>query len=731
MSPKKRGQRAPIALNLFDLPDTPTTPELRVKKRNGRIESFSIQKLARSIRQALNTAGQQEDEVEFSLASAIQTYLRDTYGTESIIPSDEIHQLVIQVLTDFGDKESAKTYRDYGRFKRLQQHLISKEKELLKAQKPSADGESSVSLLFDPNELLRIRVGNILERFDIKPEKKEDICNRVLDFLHQLQMTDPSEFFILELCQAIVAQQGINIRSASTHSYIHISTQTFFETYQKSNVAFSPKLINLKLGKIVKEEMVKSCLYPPNVVKAIEKGFLLTYPIDAIDEFDTLEVVSSTLWQQYEAFQRSSSTNIRTPDIFWSALIDITEFWSDFYTQTIHWHAFNWAIAPLLKVLEGNDYRRWIIQWLEELKRYSHYYPCKLSLSFTDTLPPSYLISSAIGGGGVDLGTPYESYRTQAQEFILDTFDVLAHKKHVSDFSYNPIKLQFLYPLHLNHTSTLWQDIVQFIENQSGYLDVEFVPSEHIQKDVLIETTRVTINLARIALLSKSREAFISTLYEVCDLAFQAIESKLQFLLHSHDPGNQPTIVDRSFQFLHMNEDSSALLTYPVCIALAGLQEAIYVLWELKKKVRAIDIFSLAEPLLKKIQSVIHSIAESKHMRYRLAIETNFDKLQMLAIQDYEDYPKISLTLDITMPPNWFVPTYSSHLCSISFEEARELVPLLDYITNIARMFSYPCPIHLQPTRDWDGILMSEVIYLLEKHLTDPVPIGFRLAKKQ
>jgi hypothetical protein len=57
MKSPRDSDKSPYLFDLFGLPSIPIHGALRVKKRDGHIESFSLQKLSDSIKKALQSAG--------------------------------------------------------------------------------------------------------------------------------------------------------------------------------------------------------------------------------------------------------------------------------------------------------------------------------------------------------------------------------------------------------------------------------------------------------------------------------------------------------------------------------------------------------------------------------------------------------------------------------------------------------------------------------------------------
>ncbi|MGC9053593.1 MAG: ATP cone domain-containing protein, partial [Candidatus Hydrogenedens sp.] len=89
-SPRKPNKKD-FLFDLFGFPILPIQGALRVKKKDGHIEPFSIQKLAESIRKALQSAEVDENGLDYSFATAVKTYLRECHGLEAIISSQEIN----------------------------------------------------------------------------------------------------------------------------------------------------------------------------------------------------------------------------------------------------------------------------------------------------------------------------------------------------------------------------------------------------------------------------------------------------------------------------------------------------------------------------------------------------------------------------------------------------------------------------------------------------------------
>ncbi|MFA6466961.1 MAG: adenosylcobalamin-dependent ribonucleoside-diphosphate reductase [Patescibacteria group bacterium] len=95
-----------------------------IKKRDGRIENFDINKLIFSLSQSITSTGLKDNPISGQLSKEVVKYLEDSYSNNQNITSDDIRSAVNIVLLDNNYPEVAKVY-----FKTRGQKLV-KEKEI-------------------------------------------------------------------------------------------------------------------------------------------------------------------------------------------------------------------------------------------------------------------------------------------------------------------------------------------------------------------------------------------------------------------------------------------------------------------------------------------------------------------------------------------------------------------------------------------------------------------------
>ena len=713
-------QKSPFLFDLFGLPSIPIQGALRVKKRDGHIESFSLQKLSESIKKALQSAGIEENELEYSLATAIKTYLRECHGLEAIVTSEEINSLTVQILREMGQLKTMRSYMEFCRQKRLQQKLISKIKnsDVLPKKKTEDTSQELYPAAQQNLDILTQKINQVLEPLDLNKRICKKITQQILEILNQLQYHQPTSYFISELCLLLLNREGI-IHNAR-NPFVNLPVAECIEIMREGSAEdIDPEMTDMSLGKKVKEQISRSLIFSPEIIDAHDTGLIHLHYIERIDRFLSLEQPAYYFWM----LNREKLSSLQSPEDFWNLLTDTYYRWTDFFLNPIVWWGFNWAIAPLIKGLEGNDYKNWVFNWIKQCEEVSQEFP-GMQVILDWSLPQKWMDSPAFGHKGKNLGAPCSSYETVAQNLMVDTLECIRQKEDCPPYLTDSILWRLNLPLEIDPSSVFWPLLASCVEDREVPISLQFTPREAMDMTSRVELWGVTINLARIAYKNPTKDNFYSAVYEACLLAIQAWEEKLNFLL-KYAGETSANLWQSLLDQLYKNPKERLPLTaFPMALNISGVNECIHLL-NPGIELKPLELWEQAEGLLKKIRTMLNGCIHGKDLKVQFSLETNVEILKQLAQKDTDEFPDL-LPIINTGNPFHFSPYYATEISPLVFYHPEKLTPLFDKLFATASLFDKPLQVSFLPERVWDSLILSEVIQLFGKMNKNFTPIQFR-----
>ncbi|HOV31944.1 MAG TPA: ATP cone domain-containing protein [Candidatus Hydrogenedens sp.] len=718
MEPSRDSDKSFYLFDLFGLPSIPIHEAFRVKKRDGHIESFSLQKLSDSIKNALQSAGIEDNNLEFSLATAIKTYLRECHGLETIITSEEINSLTIQILREMGQKEALRNYMEFSRQKRLQQSIISKLKRVVPVpKKKNDDTTQELNLNIKQNfDELKKRITQILFPLNLSKHITTKIAYEAIEILNQFRYYEPSISFIKELCTFLLNRDGITYTKRELHVDLPAgSCIEIMAAYIDDNA--DPESTDRTLGKMVKEQISRLTIFSSEIIGAHDIGTIHLHSLEKIDRFYSLEQPAYYFWQ----FGKEELSFIQSPADFWSLMKDTYSDWNKFFFNPIVWWGFNWAIAPLVNGLEGNDYKNWIFQWIKECKEISYDSP-GMQVILDWSLPKSWMFLNAYGDQRKDLGTPYINYKTIAQDLMLDILECVSQTKGKPTYPKNSILWRLNLPLEIDASSILWSSLVSCVEDNEIPVSLQFAPAELSKMIPKLELWGVTINLAQIAYNSTNEYDFYSGVYSACLLAIQACEEKLEFLLRY---GCKAGVLWRFFirKIFAYSKRRPTFASFPFNINISGLNECIHLLHKSKKQ-KPLELWSNVEIVIKNIRNILNSCSRGKNLNLHFALETNREILNEMVLKDIDGFSE--LLSKIGRDPYDIFDLNTGEITPLVFYNPEELVPVFDKLFAISSILDKPLQVRFMPNRVWDSLTLIEVIQLFDKMNKQCVPIQFQ-----
>ncbi|MGC8739086.1 MAG: ATP cone domain-containing protein [Candidatus Hydrogenedens sp.] len=718
-SPRKPNKKD-FLFDLFGFPILPIQGALRVKKKDGHIEPFSIQKLAESIRKALQSAEVDENGLDYSFATAVKTYLRECHGLEAIISSQEINAITIQVLQEMGQTRTVRHYKEFSRQKHLQQHLIANTKipSTQPRKKTEVPSNGYIYLFQKDSDMITEKIHYLLEPLQIKKDIQENIIKQVLEILNGIQCQHPSLGFLSELCSMLLKKEKILI--PHKHSLLNLHTNDCIEIIKSINTGkITPLNTDIFLGKKVKEQVSRSLIFSSDVIDAHDKGYIYIHILDQPDKLGSLYQSALFLW----LCGKNKTSTIHTPHDFWDLLKNTYSQWKDFFINPVTFWGVNWAIAPLLKGLEGNDYKNWLFRWLEECERISEENP-GIQVVLDWAVPEKWATAYAFGNCGKNLGTAYSAYQQTAQEMMTDILACICNReKNLS--SAHPFIWRFNLPLQIAPSHAFLPLLVSCVEDKEIPVTVGFIPLDSsVDISPQISLGGITINLVRLAYKNPTETGFYSAVFQTILLVIRVYEEILNFLSGYYGDTKGGIWKYLLEQIYKTPGEVPSFTTFPFNLFLSGTREALHIL-NANKEVNNNEMWTRAENLLKKIRSMVSSCIKDKNLKIQLCLETNTDILRKLAQKDMDDLYDLFVQLK-REEPFQFIPQYADEIAPLLFYHPDELIPQFKMLFNIAQLLDIPVRTHFAPQRVWDSLLLGEVIHLFAQTNEKNAPVLLR-----
>jgi len=717
-SPRKPNKNN-FLFDLFGFPILPVYGALRVKKKDGHIEPFSLQKLSESIRKALQSAGVEENGLDYSLATAVKTYLRECHGLEAIISTREINTITVQVLQEMGQTRTARHYKEFSRQKHLQQRLIANTKIPPNRAKKSTEETSQDALSLFQKDIDRIteEIEHLLEPLKLKKDIQGKIIQQVLEILNGIQCQRPSLNFLSELCSILLNKE--KILSPYKHLSLNLPTNDCIEIIKSihSN-EITPVDTDIILGKKVKEQVSRSLIFSSDVMDAHDNGFIYINALDQPDKLWNLHQSTLFLWLCH----RKKNSAICTPQDLWNILKNSCLQWKDFFVNPISFWGLNWAIAPLLKGLEGNDYKNWLFQWVEECEQMTEE-NSGMQIVFDWAVPEKWANAYALGNRGKNLGTSYSAYQQTAQEMMTDILECISKREKSLSLSH-PFVWRFNLPLQIAPSHVFLPLLVSCVEDKEIPITVIFTPLDSVDISPQISLGGITINLVRLAYKNPTGDSFYTAVFQTILLAVHAYEEMLNFLSGYYGDANGSIWKSLFEQIYKTPGDIPSFASFPFNLFFSGIKEALQILND-DKEMKNIEVWTGAENLLKKIRDMVSCCIKDKNLKIQLGLETNTDILKRLAQKDMDELHDLFVTLK-REEPFQFIPQYADEIAPLSFYHPEELTSQFKKLFSIAQLLDVPVPTHFAPKRVWDSLVLGEVMQLFAQTNKENAPVLLR-----
>ncbi len=704
----RKPKESSFLFDLFGFPVLPIQGALRVKKRDGHIEPFCLQKLSESIKKALQSAGIEDNGMEYSLATAIKNYLRECYGLEAIVTSEQIETVAIQAMEEMGLVKAVRKYEEFSRQKNLQRNLIKRDKTTLKKQQPNNSISQEIfTFEQDSREKTKQKIIEFLAPMKLNERVEEKIINQVFEILEKISYTSPSNLFIRELCLLVMKKEGIvnPVKSLAIHMLASDCIEVMESIYSKES---TPSETDKILGRRVKEELSRAIIFSPEIIKAHDEGFIYIHTLDKPDRLCTLHLPANFIWPS----EREKVQWINTPYEFLTGMIlkysEITEY----FLGPVNFWGFNWAVAPLLKALEGNEYEYWYYYWIAHFIEFAEVFP-GLHLILDESVPEKWEYADAVGTQGKKLGAPYYAYKQTAIEMMTDTLEHLS-RMEMDDTSFiDSFLWRFNLPIELPPSHSIWSKLVTCVEDENIPMKVCFTPTNEIEWGPQITLGKITVNLARIACIQPREELFYPIAYQILSLVIRACEEMLTFYTTYLNKGKRNLWRVPLEKFYRTPANIPTIISFPINIHLVGVNESVKIL-NMEKQLDNMEILQKAEELMKRIRGMLNGCIKNKKLKIHLSLETEKDVLENLLQKDIEDLPDLLPVLyrDDYSPS---ILRYVDEIAPLKFYHPKELIPQLEKQFAIARLLDTPLPTHFAPKRVWDSLFLGEVVHLINQ----------------
>lgn len=259
-----------------------------VKKRDGRVVSFDVEKITEAVFRAAQAVGGEDRFMARELADVVVMFLeRDLKGGPPGI--EDIQDMVEKVLIETGHARTAKAYILY-RDKR------TRLRQQLKVHKQRRNGKSStdLSLLVDPgsrNEILPWEKGRIIQALEVEaglsPSLASEIAGAVERRVFDSRLKRISTSLVRELVDNELFDRGLEAKlkrqAVIGMPRYDLDQLILSKSQENSNItANNPEAINLTIAETVLKQYALDTIFSDDVADAHLRGMIhlhdLGYP---------------------------------------------------------------------------------------------------------------------------------------------------------------------------------------------------------------------------------------------------------------------------------------------------------------------------------------------------------------------------------------------------------------------------------------------------------------------
>lgn len=698
--------------NLFGDEYPSFSGELRVKKSNGHIEVFSLKKLTSSIKNAFTVSGEENPDIAYSLAVAIKNYLRSTYGAGSIIKSEELCEITLDILEEMGYRKALEAYIEYERFKKLKATIEERIREELIEKK----GRSEEIINYD--DLIFIRSNRIVGILSELCESSDLVLNdveikkvlkKVVDCLRNIigeSKTTPSPSFIRELCALVLISEGYKLKT--TGKFIALDMEKVLEIIAdgKKETLPNPMVSTIAIGEEVKTLLSRECVFSKRVIEAGKKGKISLLHTPYFDRLGSISIPIYNVWKMMKDKEKS----IESPDDFLEYLLKVSAEISEFFSDYVEWWGTNLFLAPLLKGFEGNEYKDWLLKVNKVLCSNRSLFGHDVYFTIDWDIPESVASLPALGNRGKELGTGYTNYLANAREHFFDFLSIFAfHQREVNSTSH--LVWRFDSKTASFPSMVVWSLVLSVVNCGKVPLSFRVLPFSKLEISPQLSLYKITIDLVNLYLISGTEQGFFSEFYYTMLTVVQAFEEYLCFLYGCKKTFGT-TAWEKMLSRVSGKENGSfAFETLPFTVSLAGISECASLLIK-DRRVTHIECIEKTNYILERLKQIIESVNKEKGLNIKVKLESDSTILKNMFSKTRSIYPNLP---DYEYGILSSKSNYDGNIVYLGITDLYESAPLFTKFLQLTKHLDYPAKIKLYTNTSIDGKVLTEIMNYIFK----------------
>lgn len=641
-------------------------PFRAIVKRDGRLEPFAREKIARAIVLAGQAAGLDTFEIAGSLASAVAIFLNKRLGAQPPT-ADQVSDAVEKVLLEMAQGETALAFARFrdrrARIRQLRDGdataLFSEWEEARHEREALSGRHDRVLAVRTSTETLvhwnreRI-VAALMRETGLERAKAEMIAMEVERQLQRAHIETLTTSLVRELVDAKLVEHGLGTYR-ERHRRLGVplyDCERILLGITEETIAQDPAGTDQALARAVKKEYALAQVFPPAVAEAHLRGDIHLHGLGLADRLYSI-VYSPAAVARFGIRLPGGmfAGPPRHPQTFLAQWVKCNALLQNLFAEPLAWDAVNFHFAPFLGAFEGSDLRQFAQMLVYEFayRALTDGQPAHGTELHVYWSAPDHLRDrEAIGAGGSLTGKTYGQYQFLAQQFADALLDVIIEGNVNGEPLAGPIlviSIDSSFYQATGHKAFLDKIAravalrrmihLAFPETEAGETSS---PADKVWSPRMLASHQVTLNLPRAAMVAGEEEAFYRELDRLMGLAVAAHEHKTRFLEKLVcQPGGGPLAllaVEDGCQSPLINLDDAVGL-----IAVEGLNECVQVLCG-----EAMHTGGAAMRFAERILDYLHAscLAHRKTSGPRLILTQNHapEVSQRFATLDMRNYPE-------------------------------------------------------------------------------------------
>lgn len=446
----------------------PATAFTSIRKRNGDVVPFDLNRIAEAIYLAARSVGVDNRALATRLANQVALQLRTEKG-DCTPAVEDIQDAVESVLIAANQARIAKSfilYRERRNRARIKKLLASEEESTGYAVFVQTSDETV--LKWD-----RSRISHALVReTHLPPEVADKIATEVEDTIINSKVKHLTTSLVREFVNTKLIEHGYE-EQRKRHTRLGVPLYDverilLYPNKENANIPHNPEATNMTLAEWINKQFALASVFDPDVADAHTSGDIHLHDLGFINRpycsGQSLEYVKKFGLNLPNAL--STAKPARHPETLLAQMVKFSAALQGHFAGAIGWDAVNLFIAPFTEGMNDKEVHQ-LAQML--IFEYSQQNVARGGQAiFSDVnlyweVPKHFEDVDAIGPGGTYTGRKYKDYLPEAQRFVWAMFDIYKD----GDGSGRP----FFFPKPLVHMTERffdtpgWQDFLLHISD--------------------------------------------------------------------------------------------------------------------------------------------------------------------------------------------------------------------------------------------------------------------------